>query len=94
MLALALGGRSIAEWQRRITQPEFLEWVEFYKLHPFDDLARFHRPAALVAHSMGGADVDALLGWLSNEKPAATSDLSDADLATMKALGFTPPRKG
>lgn len=68
--------------------------MEFFKLHPFDDFSRFHRPAALIAHSMAGEDVDVLLGWLSNEKPAAKSSLSDADLATMKALGFKPPRKG
>lgn len=94
VLALVLGGRSLVEWKERILPEEFIAWQEFYKLHPFDDYARFYRPAALVAHSLGGAEVGLLLDWLARESPAASSDLSDADLATMKALGFTPPRKG
>jgi hypothetical protein len=38
-----------------MTEDEWLRWIEFYKLQPFDDYHRFARPAALVAHSMSGA---------------------------------------
>lgn len=69
-----------------MTQPEFLAWVEFYKLYPFDDLHRHHRPAALVARSMSGADVEDLLDWLAPDPKLAK--MSAADRATMKALGM------
>lgn len=69
-----------------MTQPEFLAWVEFYKLYPFDDLHRYHRPAALIGRSMSGADVDDLLDWLAPDP--AHRNLSPADRATMKALGM------
>lgn len=74
-----------------MTQPEFLAWVEFYKLNPFDDYHRFYRPAALVSHSMSGGSLDDLLGWLE-KRPEPK--LSDADLATLKAFGLKPPKKG
>jgi hypothetical protein len=69
-----------------MTQPEFLAWAEFYKLHPFDDLHRYHRPAALIGRSMSGADVEDLLDWLAPDPKLAK--LSPADRATMKALGM------
>lgn len=75
-----------------MTQPEFLAWIEFYKLHPFDDYSRFYRPAALVASSMTGAEPGDLLDWLERKPPAAAA-FSEADLATMNALGLKPPRK-
>ena len=71
-------------------QAEFLAWVEFYRMYPFDDLHRFHRPAALVATSFGGGDINPRLEWLHPEP--STINMSDADLNTMKAFGFT--RKG
>lgn len=79
-----------------MTQREFLDWQRFYNSHPFDDAHRFHRPAALVAGSMGGGEADAMrarLDWLRNESaPEAANDeipregYSAADIATMKAL--------
>lgn len=77
-----------------MTKPEFLAWAEFYKLHPFDDHARIHRPAALVAHAMNGVAIDDLVGVLEPEQRAAVviaSGYSDADLATFKAFGRKPP---
>lgn len=90
MLALALGGRSVAEWQAVITPAEFQAWIEVYRLAPFDDYHRFHRPAALVARAMGGGEMQPLLDWLQPDR--ASEGMSDADVATMRAFGFT--RKG
>lgn len=53
MLALALGGRSIKEWQDAIDAPELADWIEFYRLFPFDDMHRFYRPAALLTKAQG-----------------------------------------
>lgn len=74
-----------------MTQKEFESWINFYSMQPFDDLHRFHRPAALVARSFGGADIADLLEWL---QPQPKDELySDADLNTFKALGIKrPPR--
>lgn len=94
VLALALGGRSIAEWKASMSAPEFRRWVEFYNLSPFDDLHRYHRPAALVAASMGGAEIADQIRWLRNgpEPAAAINDgdekYSDADRATLQAFGL------
>jgi hypothetical protein len=67
-----------------MTQPEYLAWIEFYRLYPFDDMHRFHRPAALVANSMSGAGVDKLLEWLAPDP--TLEKFSEADRATMRAL--------
>jgi hypothetical protein len=72
-----------------MAQPEFLEWVEFFKLYPFDDHHRYHRPAALgfasafLPEARTQAIEDALR-WLS----PPNDEYSDADLATMRAMGF------
>jgi hypothetical protein len=75
-----------------MTENEFSSWVEFYRLAPFDDLHRFHRPAALVARSFSGGDISNLLEWLQ-PKPE-TKDWTQADLNTFKAMGIKPPPKG
>lgn len=84
-----------------MTGSEFDDWQEFYNRHPFDDRERFHRPAALVAHAMGGAKMEDLLKWLSHELPpdeGATDEvledgqLSTADLNTIASLGIKPPK--
>lgn len=67
---------------------EFEAWMEFYRLYPFDDYHRFHRPAALIASRFGNGDIVPYLDFLQPDR----SGLTDADMATMRALGFT--RKG
>lgn len=87
-----------------MTLPEYLSWIEFYKLYPFDDFHRYHRPAALVAQSLGGEDADvvAMLEWLQPDsnvgrpvpKAAAVTPVHQygaADMNTFKAFGFKPP---
>jgi len=61
--------------------------MEFYRLYPFDDFHRYHRPAAMVAQSLGGGEIQPLLDWLQPD--GATEEMTDADVATMRALGFT-----
>jgi hypothetical protein len=73
-----------------MTQAEFEGWKEFYVRYPFDDFHRFHRPAALVAQSLGGGEVRAMLDWLQPDR--ASESMSDADMNTMRAFGFA--RKG
>lgn len=95
MLALALGGRTVAEWKASMSAVEFQAWVDFYRLQPFDDLHRYHRPAALVATGLGGGDVADALRWLEDGpvSPAMPIDGSaphytDADRATLQAFGM------
>jgi hypothetical protein len=73
-----------------MTQAEFVAWREYYRMHPFDDLHRLHRPAALIATAMGGGDVQTRLDWLAPQFEAADG-WSAADTATFKALGVKPP---
>lgn len=72
-----------------MSEVEFQQWVEYYRLYPFDDLHRYHRPAALIA-SGGDGGVQKRLDWLFPDR--STEGLTDADIATMKAFGYT--RKG
>jgi hypothetical protein len=73
--------------QATITQAEYHSWLQFYREEPFDDFHRYHRPAALVARSMGGGDIDEYLQWL--QPPVWQEDLSTADIRTMRALGIS-----
>ena len=72
-----------------MTQAEFMAWVAFYRQHPFDDFHRIHRPAALIARSIGGGDVKAMLDWLAPEP--VPEGYSAADVKTMAAFGVKPP---
>jgi len=73
-----------------MSRTEFLAWLAFYELHPFDDFHRFHRPAALIAASMGGGSIDDRLDWLQPPPPPLVQ-YSDADMNTFKAFGIKPP---
>jgi hypothetical protein len=76
-----------------MTHTEEVSWREFYKLWPFDDLHRFHRPAAMVASSLGGGDVQSRLNWLAPEPEITVPGYSAADMATFKAFGAKPPQR-
>lgn len=89
MLTLAIGGCTVAELQARMSQAEFIAWVAFYRLYPFDDHHRHHRPAALVAQCMAGGDMKDKLEWL---QPDPTySGYSAAEVRSFKAFGIKPP---
>lgn len=70
-----------------MTMREFRDWITFYRAHPFDDLHRYHRPAALISHSMKGGDIQDKLDWL--HPPKWQDDFSAADIRTMRALGVS-----
>lgn len=70
-----------------MSQSEFEAWEQYYMMSPFDDLHRYHRPAALVARSMSSGKIGDMIEWLENAQPS--SELSDADLATLKAFGLS-----
>jgi hypothetical protein len=89
-----------------MTHNEAQAWQEFYRAHPFDDLHRFHRPAALVATvTAGGGRLQDRLDWLApghgmpeaqelaDDAPTTDHEFSAADLATFKALGMKPPTR-
>lgn len=67
-----------------MSHAEFLSWVEFYKRWPFDDAHRFHRPAALVARSLGGGDVEKYMDWL---QPPEADGMTSADRDLFRAMG-------
>lgn len=72
-------------------QAEFQAWIAFYRLHPFDDFHRFHRPAALMAHAAGRGDVGGYLDWLAPEP--IPKGFTKVDLETMKTFGIKLPAK-
>lgn len=86
-LALALGGRTIAEWQAVMSHSEFQCWMEFARHNPFDDLHRYHRPASLLAASKGYPQ-QAALDWL--HPPRLPDDIDSIGLSVMRALGAGP----
>lgn len=65
-------------------QMEFDRWRHFYMQHPFDDLHRFQRPAALIAAACGG-DLKLSLDFLT--RPIKTAE-EDVDEVTLKAFGL------
>lgn len=83
-----------------MSRQEFLDWREYHRLFPFDDLHRYHRPAALISQAAsGGGTTEQLhqrLAWLSPEPATeiAEGTYTSADLATLTALGVKPPGRG
>lgn len=72
-----------------MSRVEFQRWMDFYEHAPFDDLHRYHRPAALVSQSLAGGKIDERLEWLEDDR---SQDMGDADMNTIRAFGFK--RKG
>lgn len=79
-------GKSLGEI-RQMSPAELDIWRDYYRLYPFDDHHRYHRPAAVMASSMGG-DYQKNLDFLS--PPAFGDEFSDADITTMRAFGIDP----
>jgi hypothetical protein len=68
-----------------------LAWIEYYKLYPFDDFTRYHKPASLIASGLG-IETKVALDWLQPE--VYDGDFTEADINTLKAFGMNPPVKG
>lgn len=83
-LALALGGRTVAELQAHMSAAEFERWCDYYRIAPFDDRHRYHRPAALIASRNSRSPVEDLIDWLQ------PPDMPTEDLSVFKALGVRP----
>lgn len=75
-----------------MSQAEFDRWSQFYRDYPFDDLHRYHRPAALISVSMAGGEIQDKLNWLQPEP--LPDGLSLADVNTMKAFGLSQESRG
>lgn len=68
-------------------QSELQSWVNFYRLYPFDDMHRFYRPAAIIAHA-SGIKLESAIEWMQPDTDF--SGFSESDKNTFKALGITP----
>lgn len=87
MLALALGGCTVAELKSRMSAVEFEHWQAYYAHSPFDDLHRYHRPAACQVSSFNGADFKDVVNFLVNTyEPVINDGLSDIDRSILKAF--------
>ena len=90
MLALALGGRTVKEWQTVITNREFLDWIAFYKNFPFDVHHRYHRPASMIFSEGKHERFETGLEFLdagSTVSPELNMEgLSEADLSIIRTL--------
>jgi len=52
---LALGGRTIAEWQEVMSSEEFAEWAAYYEMNPFGP-KRADYQAAVIARTIAQAN--------------------------------------
>lgn len=77
----------MAELQFRMSEPEFLDWVQYHNESPIDDYSRIYRPAALIAQCAGGGQIKDKFDFLL--RTATSADGMSADQRTMQAFGFT-----
>lgn len=73
----------MAEARVRVGEPEFKAWVAFYQMYPFDDMHRYHRPAAAVAAAFGGKYQE-FIDFLSPDP--VPPGMTQADYNTMRAM--------
>ena len=65
---MRLGGRTIAEWKRVMTEKEFRRWAQFMSQEPMDDQSNFHYPLAALRADFINAN------RASNSEPVKISD--------------------
>jgi hypothetical protein len=73
-----------------MSELEFRKWAAFFKLYPFDDLHRYHRPAAAIGASFGGK-YDKIIDHLAPEP--LPEGVSEVDMSVYKAFGLRPPAR-
>ena len=65
--------------------------MQYYKRNPFDDLHRYHRPAALVSVAMGGGDfverVELLRGSIEDESSSDYMTVAEEETMWLGLLG-------
>jgi len=78
-----------------MSQRELRSWQKFYEESPFDDLHRYHRPAALLAQVQVSGDFSERLDWLVDgidlrlaQEASMAGRFSEAELRTFAALGM------
>jgi len=78
-----------------MSERELRSWQRFYEESPFDDMHRYHRPAALLAQVQVGGDFAARLDWLADgidlrqaQDASMAGQFSEAELRTFAALGM------
>lgn len=59
--------------------------MQFFKQQPFDDFHRYHRPAALIAASMNGTEMDKLLDFL---QPKVRIQYTDLEMQIFETFGY------
>lgn len=83
-LAMAIGGKTIAELQASINPKEMAVWYAYKKKYgPMNDVRRFDRPAALVASMIsaangGKAKMNEFMPWGPGQKQATFEDVAKA----------------
>lgn len=85
-LALALG-KTVSELASSITEDELESWKAYYRHWPFDDLHRYHRPAAMIGASMSGGYNEKLEMVAGTLPASAGGGLNEVDRSVMAALG-------
>lgn len=68
---------------------EYRDWLEFWQKWPFDDLHRYHRPAALLAARGSSQQPQYFLDWL--QPPDLPDGITEVDLSVLRAFGIEPP---
>lgn len=71
---------------------EFRRWREYYRLFPFDDRHRYHRPAALIAASSRSNVQQGFADFIEFLEPdPALAHFSGSDVSILRAFGLRPP---
>lgn len=59
----------------------------FYSQQPFDDFHRYHRPAALIATSIAGGEIQTRLDWLQFQPSNKdTEGFSEVDMSILRVF--------
>lgn len=85
----------VARMLSEVSTAEYEDWKEFYRLHPFDDKARFYVPAAVVAAS-NGAKFDKALAIMrpAQDDPQQYEGHAESAAELFRAFGHVPPKRG
>ena len=81
---------TLRQLESQMTQKEFHRWQWFHAQYPIDDFFVHMRPAALIAQSMTGGEIQQKLNWLQPRPIDTTGRFDDASVRTLAAFGFKP----